>query len=163
VIEPTDRRTEGEPNPPGAVAALLGTAVLVAELGGRRVAVLSAVVERVLPMAELTPLSDPPPGVVGVLSVHGAPLPVVDPRPRLGLATPRVRPEQHLILIAAAERYLLWVDRVDSLVSAAIEELPVVGDGHRRHIARLHGEAVLVLAADPLLPMGAAPAGPEAE
>ena len=147
---------------PGAAAAPGQTTLLLAELGGRRVVVASALVERVLPMAEVTPLPDPPPGIVGVLSVQGAPLPVVDPRPRLGLATPAVRPDQYLILVAAAERHLLWVDGVEALVIAPVEALPAAGDGQARYVARLAHEAVPVLIVDRPLQAGAAAAGQEA-
>jgi chemotaxis signal transduction protein len=157
----------------GATESLPAVSLLVVQLADRRFALSGAAVERVLPMAELTPLPEPPPGIAGLLSVGGALLAVVDPRPRLGLATPPIHPDQHLVLVAASTRYLLWVDRVEALLAAPIEELPDVGDGQRRQVARLGGEAVPLLAADrlgttaatPLLAadrpavMGAAPTG----
>lgn len=154
VIEPTGREpslpslVSNAVDPPGEVPLLL------AQLGGRRMAVPSALVERILPMAELTRLPDPPPGVVGVLNVYGAGLPVVDPRPRFGLPTPAVHPNQYLILVAAPERYLLWVDGVEGLVAAAVEALPAAGAGHRHSVARLADEAVPLLGVADLLPSG---------
>jgi chemotaxis signal transduction protein len=156
LIEPTSRGAEGEPLPPDTSEAPIGISLLVAQLGGSRVAVPGSVVERVLPMAELTLLPDPPPGIAGVLCVRGATLPVVDPRPRLGLATPSVRPDQHIVVIGAAARYLLWVDQVEAFVLAVVEELTTGDDEQRHYVARLPGEAVPLLAVDRLLPAGAA-------
>jgi chemotaxis signal transduction protein len=71
----------------------------------------------------------PRPGVVGVLPFRGALLPVVDPRPRLGQLSVAVRPEQHLVAIVAEARYLLWVDRAETIVAAsAVARADLSGD-----------------------------------
>ena len=61
--------------------------VLVARVGDRRLALPAAAVERILRMAEVTPLPGAPPGVAGVLNVQGSVLAVVDSRPRLATAS----------------------------------------------------------------------------
>ncbi len=157
VIESTPVPSE-RPARRGAGGAPRETAVLVVQLADRRLAIPSAVVERVLPMAELTPLPDPPPGIVGLLNVAGATLPVVDPRPRLGLSTPAVRPDQHLVLVAAPTPYLLWVDRVETLTVAPVETLAVGAGDEARGVARLGAAAVPLLAVDRLAPAPAAAA-----
>lgn len=151
-MDDSKARPSGEPTSPGSIEMPTGVSLLVVQLGDRRVVLPGAAVERVLPMAELTPLPEPPPGIAGVLNVGGATLPVVDARLRLGLATPSVHPDQHLVLIAAGARYLLWVDRVEALIVAPVEELPTVGDDQRRYVARLADVAAPLLAPDRLAP-----------
>jgi purine-binding chemotaxis protein CheW len=98
--------------------------LLLLRIGQRRYALPAEAVERVERMAALIPLPDAPPGVAGVLNLRGALLPVVDPRPRLGMPTPGADPSQHLVVVAAEGRYLLWVDGVDRIVRP-----PSVGSG----------------------------------
>jgi chemotaxis signal transduction protein len=120
------------------------------------VAIPAATVEHVLRMVVLTPLPDAPPGVVGVVNVHGTVLGVVDPRPRLGIETPRVHPDQYLVLVSAQTRYLLWLDGVDRMISAGPDALESVGrneDGAvTPFVLRLDGDLVPVLSADVLDP-----------
>jgi chemotaxis signal transduction protein len=106
--------------------------LLVVRIEAAAYAVPAFAVERILPMAAITPL---PPGaapasgggaagtVVGALNVHGAVLPVVDPRPALSGRRPEPpeppgpgHPGQRLLLIAAPVRYLLWVDDAERTV-----------------------------------------------
>jgi chemotaxis signal transduction protein len=94
-------------------------AVLLVRLADREVGLPLALVERVLPMAYVLSLPDPSQGLIGVLNLHGDVLPVVDPRPRLGVPTPSVSPEQRLVLVRGAERFLLWVDAIDEVVPGA--------------------------------------------
>ena len=91
-------------------------AVLLVHLADRAYGLPLACVERVLPMAYILPLPESGRDVVGVLNLHGDILPVVDPRPRLGLPTPTRTPEQHLVLIGGRTRFLLWVDSIEEVV-----------------------------------------------
>lgn len=138
------------------VSAPGGFAVLVSRIGQQRFALPASAVERILPMAALTPLADAPSGVVGILDVRGEVLPVINPRPRLGLDTPPLLPEQHLVLTAAGTRFLVWLDRAESLVQvpgAAIdrvearEERPLVSG-----VVRMADGTVPVLSPEALDP-----------
>ena len=130
--------------------------LLVARAGHQTVAIPAAAVEHVLRMVALTPLPDAPPGVVGLVDVHGSVLAVVDPRPRLGVETPGLHPDQYLVVIAARSRYLLWLDGVDRVISAGPDVLESVGPDEQPGLAtsvlRLDGNLVPVLSADVLDP-----------
>lgn len=106
--------------PETVVAAGGGQAdlLMVVRLGDRRFALPAPAIGRILPMAALIPLPDAPVGIAGVLALQGVVLPVVDPRPRLGVPLVAPRPEQHLVVIAARTRFLLWVDRAEAIVPA---------------------------------------------
>jgi chemotaxis signal transduction protein len=92
---------------------------LIVRLAGRAYGLPARSVERIVPMAEPTPVPAAPASVCGLLNLHGALLPVVDPRPMLGLSTPPFHPEQHLVALSARQRFLLWVDRAELLVTTA--------------------------------------------
>ena len=100
-------------------------------------------------MVALTPLPDAPPGVAGVVNVHATVLAVVDAQRRFGIATPRAHPDQHRVLISARTRYLLWLDAVDRVTSAAPDSLEAVAGDNDRALAtlvlRLDGGLVPVL------------------
>jgi chemotaxis signal transduction protein len=130
--------------------ALDSDAVLLLRLGGRRYGLPLGQVERVLPMAAVCPLPDQPTGMLGVLNLHGAVLPVVDPRPRLGLASPAWTADQRLVVLAtASQRFLLWVDELEDVVDHAAEALSAIGsaDGQRltTHVLRWGDELVPIL------------------
>ena len=113
---------QAPPTPPGGNAPDQGAAdlaetVLLVRLGERRFAVPAEAVIRILPMAELLPLPDAPPGIAGMLAVQGLVLPAVDPRARLGLPPAAPLPDQHLVLLAARTRFLLWIDRAETIVA----------------------------------------------
>lgn len=122
--------------------------MLIIQLGGRRFAIPTAAIIRILPMAAPTPLPDSAPGIVGVLAFQGVTLPVVDPRPRLDLATVLPHPEQHLVAIAAETRYLLWIDRAETIAATqpqprgdARGSTPLVAS----HLVRVEDEHIPVL------------------
>lgn len=130
--------------------ALDSSAVLLVRLGGRRYGLLLSDVERVLPMAAVSRLPDESPGMLGVLNLHGAVLPVIDPRPRLGLASPTWTAEQRLVLLASAsQRFLLWVDELEDVVDHVAEALSAISstDGQRltTHVLRWGTELVPIL------------------
>jgi chemotaxis signal transduction protein len=141
-VSTTDRRT-----PQVEPATVL---LVVGRIGPQRYAWPADSVERVLPMAAVTHVADLPPSVAGLLDLHGETLAVVDPRPRLGLPLRDPSPAQHLLLLVASGRYLLWVDSIDTLVSvdaAALEEMYTDADAPARSpfITRIAGELVSVL------------------
>jgi chemotaxis signal transduction protein len=129
---------------------------LICRIGDRLFAVPVAAVERVLHMAAPTLLPEAPPGVVGVLHFSGSLLPVVDPRPRLGLSTPRFHPDQRLILIMAGTRYLLWLDMVERIGPAAAQQVTTIA-AHTQgalvpYLVQLDGESIPVLSPEALDP-----------
>jgi chemotaxis signal transduction protein len=129
---------------------------LVGYLGSRTVAIPALNVERVLRMAAITPLPDLAPGIAGVVNLHGEILPVVDPRPIFGLPTPLPHPDQHLVVLAARTHYMLWVDRIERVVTAAVED--IVGmdvpasQPHAPFLLRLKGEVIPALSPHALDP-----------
>lgn len=127
--------------------------LLLLTLGELRLGLHLRAVERVLRAVEITPLADAPSSVPGVINVHGSIVPVVDVRPRFGLATQAVRVDDHFVLVALRDRTLaLLVDDVldlmpfdPGMVVPATDVLP--------WIARLSGvlclEDGMLLIADP--------------
>ena len=101
-------------------------------------------------MAAVTHVADLPASVAGLLDVHGDTLAVVDPRPRLGLPAQAARPEHHLLLLSATQRYLLWVDCIETIVTvnaSALEEVQADdGPVSAPFITRIDGQLVPVLA-----------------
>jgi chemotaxis signal transduction protein len=61
-----------------------------------------------------------------VLNLYGTLLPVVDLYTRLGVPRPRIEPDQHLLVISAQTRFLLWLDSVDSIVEVDTQRLVAV-------------------------------------
>jgi purine-binding chemotaxis protein CheW len=177
-----DTQTKEHPSPVAPAAALGAPArLLLCRIGARQYAVPVLAVERVLPMARFTPLPDAPRGVAGVLSLRGALLPVVDPRPRLlgarggcgaythdaaSPAAPQAAlPDQHLLLLALpahGPRCLLWVDEAQEILEAPLVRQPPAGTEHTAGIApwvaQVSGRVVPVLSIEAL----AAPAAGQA-
>ena len=125
---------------------------MIVVVGGRRHAIPLEQVERVERMAAPTSLPAARPGVVGVLNVRGQVLPVVDPRPRLGLATPPFAMDQSLVVVTAGTRYLLWVDGVERI--QLLPEIPATppADVGASVVVRLDDEAVPLLSPEVLDP-----------
>jgi purine-binding chemotaxis protein CheW len=129
---------------------------LIGRLGDRPIAVPLAAVDRVLRMAALTPLSELARGIAGVLNLHGEILPVVDPRGVLGLPAAPPEPDQHLVVLSARTRYILWLDRAERVVDAPAQDTVGIDTGAARayvpHVLRLEGEVVPVLSPEALDP-----------
>jgi purine-binding chemotaxis protein CheW len=140
------------PLPPTAGAVT----ILTCRIGRRRFALPASSVERIVPMAALTPLAEAPPGVAGLLNIRGELLPVLDPRVRLDLPTPPIQPDQQLILISAHTRFLLWIDRVEEFTQApavAVDGPESPGQGRLLpSVVCIEGEAVPVLSPQELDP-----------
>lgn len=111
---------------PTPAAAERTAAVLLVKFDGRQYGLPLACVGRVLPMAHVVSLPGSSNGVLGMLNLHGQVLPVIDPRPQLGLASPSLAPDHRLVLILGAAPFLLWVDEVEEVVIAAPEAITVV-------------------------------------
>jgi positive phototaxis protein PixI len=144
----------GAPHPRSLTPASM--LVLTGRIGNLAIAVPVAGLERVLPMAMLTPLPEMPPAIVGMLNLHGAGLLVVNPRPLLGLPTPPYLPEQRLIVLRTSTRSVLWVDTVERIVQTSFHDAPQWGTTAERGLVRytvnLEGETTLVLSLEALEP-----------
>lgn len=140
-----------ERNPPRVadVQSLLTCAV-----GGMMLAVPVTAVERILRMAALSPVPNPMPGVTGMLNIAGEVLPVVDPRPLLGVQTTAADPSQFLLLLAAESRYLLWVDEIGRMVDAPLLPSPSPGGPVADMVAQIEGRVVPIVDASALDPTG---------
>lgn len=83
---------------------------------GQRYAVPLLDVDRVLPMVAVSPLSEAPEVVEGVVNVRGEVVPVVDVRRRLGLPGRQQGLAARLVLVRTARRTLaLAVDSADGV------------------------------------------------
>jgi purine-binding chemotaxis protein CheW len=89
------------------------SAYLLFEVASQTFALPAHEVRQVLRMAAPAPVPGAPAGLRGVLNVHGALVPVVDVRARLGLTPRPPDPDGHLVLALAGARLVaLEVDRV---------------------------------------------------
>src|SRR3982074_2664891 len=75
-------------------------------------------------------------GFSGMLNLHGQVLPVLDPRPHLGLPTSLPAAEHRLVLIKGGSRFLLWVDSVDEVMPFGAEALNDVPAQHASRLVR---------------------------
>lgn len=94
------------------------SSVVIFALGEVRFGLEAEVIERVVRAVEVTPVADAPPGVLGVINLHGRAIMVLDIRPRFGLATRPIELSDHLVIGRAGDR------DVAVLVDAAVDVLP---------------------------------------
>ena len=91
--------------------------IVVFRLDEQRYAVPLAVAERVVQVAEITPLPHAPRAILGVLNVHGQVVAVLDLRQRLGLQTRELILSDELLLVRAGQRIIaLLVDGVEGVM-----------------------------------------------
>ena len=132
--------------------------VLLVRLGERQYGLPIGAVERVLPMAYVSPLPDVGEGFLGMLNLHGQVLPVLNPRPLLGLPNPAPAAEHRLVLLSSTTRFLVWVDTVEEVVDCPPESLSDVPSQQAnplvRAVLRLGETIVPVLAPAALEPRG---------
>ncbi len=136
---------------------MTSSSALLVRLGGRQYGLPLSAVERVFPMAEVLSLPSVDAGLHGMLNLHGEVLPVVDPRPRLGLTSAGVAIEHRLVLLRGNSLYLLWVDDVDDVVSINPDQLSAVPSSEPlvANILRMSDGIIPVLAPGTLEPSGA--------
>jgi chemotaxis signal transduction protein len=124
--------------------------LLIAQVGTRAFAIPVPSVERILRMAEITPMPGSSPALVGVVNYRGSVIPVLDPRFSLGVPAAQPSPEQYLVLLADDSRFFLWVDDVESLVwfdaadSGGTQVLALAPGA--TPVARLEGRVLPILA-----------------
>jgi len=133
-------------------------AVLLVRLGERQFGLPLASVERVLPMAYVVPVPGTGDGLMGMLNLHGDVLPVIDPRPRLGVPSPKIAAEHRLVLLKGSAPFLIWVDNVEEVTNVRPDELIVVPAQQASplvpHVLRLDDTVVPLLAPSALEPRG---------
>jgi purine-binding chemotaxis protein CheW len=75
-----------------------------------------SIVNKVLPIAEITSLPKYPPFILGVINIHGNILPVIDIRYLLGLPQKEVNLLDRLIIInMASQNFMLIIDSVTAI------------------------------------------------
>ena len=98
--------------------------VVAFRLNGDRYAVPLTAAERVLPMVALSPLPGAPDVVLGALNLHGAVVPVLDIRRRLGLPAGELGPSARLLVGRTERRVLaLPADTVEGVLEIAAEAI----------------------------------------
>jgi chemotaxis signal transduction protein len=102
------------------------SAVLLVKIGDRQFGLPLEAVERVLPMAFVQSLPDNDEGLLGMLNLHGAVLPVINPHPCLGLPSPVLTAAHRLVLLRANTSFLLWVDEVHEVVASGQDAVSAV-------------------------------------
>jgi purine-binding chemotaxis protein CheW len=127
--------------------------LLICSVAERLFAISAATVERIVRMVAITPLTNAPPNVLGLIDLHGVILRVVDPRARLGLPATEPDIDQHLVIVSGRQRYALWIDRaedVSSVQPADFETAPVPGASAPLFVRRA-GALIPVLSMDDTL------------
>ncbi len=98
--------------------------LLTFRLAERRFGLDLTAVRRVVRAVEVSPVTEAPPGVLGVIDVQGQVVPVVDARVGLGLPTRPLRTEDRFILTAIGDRLAaLKVDAVEEIVELPAERV----------------------------------------
>lgn len=122
--------------------------LVVFDLEGQRYALRLAAVERVLPMVFVAPLPKAPAIALGVINFHGAVVPVVDIRRRLGFPSHDYDLTAHLLVARTSHRRLaVPVDQVLG-VSEITAEAVMLPDAVLPGVAHVAG---IVALADGLL------------
>lgn len=100
------------------VSETISDSVVIFALDELRFALSMNAVERVVRAVEISPWPDAPPGVVGMVNVHGRIMPVLDVRPRFGLTPRELRLSDHLVIARTGH------GEVAVLVDAAVDVIP---------------------------------------
>jgi purine-binding chemotaxis protein CheW len=127
--------------------------LVVLELAGQQYALPVRQVREVLPRAALMALPGAPSGVLGVLSLRGVLLPVVDLRQRLGLPSVPASVGQHVVVVDLLTATVgLLVDAVTGIAagpadSAGESREPSPTQSHDviRRVAEIDGRVMSVL------------------
>ena len=107
----------------------LSRTVVVFALDEVRFALSMNVVERVVRAVEVSPVPDAPPGVIGVINLHGRIIPVFDIRPRFNLAPREIRVSDHLLIAHAGDRDVaVLVDAAVDVVAADDTSVTLAAD-----------------------------------
>ena len=98
--------------------------VVVFTIDGQCLAVLLGIVERVVGVVQITPLSNAPETVLGVINFHGEIIPVMSIRKKLGLPEREIKLNDNLIIARASKRRVaLLVDNIMGMLEGSEKEL----------------------------------------
>jgi len=98
-----------------------------------------AAVERVVRAVEITPLPQSPPAILGVINVHGAIVPVVNIRRRLGLPERELGLADQLVIARPHQRRVAFVvDEVRGIIEPAMRAL-IAAEDVFSDVTRLEG------------------------
>ncbi|MBW3551297.1 MAG: chemotaxis protein CheW [Proteobacteria bacterium] len=134
-----------------------GTSLLVFSLEALRLGFPLEAVERVVTACELTPLPGAPGPVAGAINLHGDLVPVLELRPRLGLAAREVCQFDHFLVVRIGERrFALLIGDTEGVVEFPTEALVPSGEvveglAHIRGAIRLPDGLLLVTDPDRFL------------
>lgn len=119
-------------------------------LEGQRYALPLGSVERIVRAAEITPLPGAPAVVIGVISVEGRILPVVDARSRLGLPARDIDPDDHFVIARVGMKtVVLVIDEPEAVIEVGAGDVTagpeiVGGLQHVRGVVRLDDGLALI-------------------
>lgn len=101
--------------------------LLVAGLGGRRVALHAAEIQSVIELDSLTPVPGAPPHIAGLSALRSRVLTVIDARKALDLPEDEGRTDRRHAAVAEVEGHLyaLQLDAVDDVVDALSDPAPL--------------------------------------
>jgi chemotaxis signal transduction protein len=136
LLEPTSDATLESPTERRVFALLV-------QIGSRRVALPTLLIERVFPVAAWVPIAAG--AVVGALDVRGEVLPVVDARVALGEAARELSPDQYLALVAGPTRFLLWLDGLEDTALLTLEPVTMQSVAGLLGLARFGPDLLPVL------------------
>lgn len=141
-----------------AVPAAPERHVVIFQLGRELYGVAIQAVREIIPWQAVTPVPGAAPYVEGVINLRGRVLPVLDVRPRFGIAKePPGRSTRIVVVELGAELAGIVVDAVTEVlrIPAELVDAEVMqGDGSPflEGVARLEGRLVILLSLDRLLP-----------
>lgn len=98
--------------------------VLPFQVGDYRLALPIELVRRVDALVEPSPLPGAPDPIIGVISVHGEPVPLLDLRRRLQVPDCALRPSEHMVFALDGNRDVaLRVDAVEPVIALASDAI----------------------------------------
>ncbi len=102
--------------------------LVVFSLDEQRYALQLSAVDRTVRMVEITPLPKAPEIVLGIITINGSIVPVLDIRRRFGLARRKAKLDDHLLIARTAERTVaLIVDMVHGVIERPAHEIVLPG------------------------------------
>jgi purine-binding chemotaxis protein CheW len=126
------------------------TSLAIFALDDVRFALGAELIERVVRAVEVSPIADAPPGVLGVINLHGRIIPVLDIRPRFGLPSREISLSDHFVIARAGEREVaVLVDSAVDVISAENAIEPVTMDA----LAGMNGIQRVVVQAGDIVPV----------
>ena len=98
--------------------------MVVFRLEEQRFALPLGVVERIIRAVAVTPLPEAPDIMHGLIDLEGQILPVLNLRRRIGLPEREITPEDHFLIVRAAQRQaVLVIDQAEGLVTRSPGEI----------------------------------------